>query len=158
MVDNFSSELPSSLPLLPTSSSHTSTQQSCFLNLGSMSFYNLNESSSRELQPSSLLTSNLNADVAQLSNFTPHPYFIQEEKLLHKRQLHKLVEKKRRQTMNECIEELSGLLPIAEKNKGKILQATVSYLKSLIQETKEQKELIALLEEDKKRLMSKFFL
>ncbi|KTW31541.1 hypothetical protein T552_00183 [Pneumocystis carinii B80] len=48
-----------------------------------------------------------------------------------RRSNHKEVERRRRETINESISELSRIVPGCEKNKGKILERTVSYIQQL---------------------------
>ena len=44
---------------------------------------------------------------------------------------HKEVERRRRETINEGINELSKIVPGCEKNKGSILQRAVTYIQAL---------------------------
>jgi len=44
---------------------------------------------------------------------------------------HKEVERRRRETINEGINELAKIVPNCEKNKGQILQRTVTYIQQL---------------------------
>ncbi|MCJ1313803.1 basic helix-loop-helix protein [Agyrium rufum] len=46
---------------------------------------------------------------------------------------HKEVERRRRETINEGINELAKLVPNCDKNKGSVLQAAVSYIQQLKQ-------------------------
>ncbi|KAJ1919487.1 basic helix-loop-helix protein [Mycoemilia scoparia] len=48
-----------------------------------------------------------------------------------RRESHKEVERRRRETINEGITELANLIPGAERNKGRILQQAVSYIRQL---------------------------
>ncbi|KAJ1679757.1 hypothetical protein EV182_001389 [Spiromyces aspiralis] len=48
-----------------------------------------------------------------------------------RRENHKEVERRRREIINEGINELAQLIPGAEKNKGKILQQAVTYVRQL---------------------------
>ncbi|KAK6496203.1 basic helix-loop-helix protein [Arthrobotrys musiformis] len=49
---------------------------------------------------------------------------------------HKEVERRRRETINEGINELAKIVPGCEKNKGSILQRTVQYINELKEELK----------------------
>ncbi|KAF1811023.1 hypothetical protein P152DRAFT_364931, partial [Eremomyces bilateralis CBS 781.70] len=48
-----------------------------------------------------------------------------------RRDNHKEVERRRRETINEGINELSKIVPGCEKNKGSILQRAVQYIQQL---------------------------
>ncbi|KAG4302715.1 hypothetical protein PCANB_001095 [Pneumocystis canis] len=48
-----------------------------------------------------------------------------------RRSNHKEVERRRRETINESISELARIVPGCEKNKGKILERTVTYIQQL---------------------------
>ncbi|KAF3930016.1 hypothetical protein ABW19_dt0200523 [Dactylella cylindrospora] len=52
---------------------------------------------------------------------------------------HKEVERRRRETINEGINELAKIVPGCEKNKGSILQRTVQYIHELTEELKKVK-------------------
>jgi hypothetical protein len=54
------------------------------------------------------------------------------DRIKHRKELHKEVEKRRRKTINDGIEELSKLLPESTpKSKGSIISSAVNYIKSL---------------------------
>lgn len=54
------------------------------------------------------------------------------DRIKHRKELHKEVEKRRRQTINDGIIELSKLLPEnSPKSKGNIISSAVNYIKSL---------------------------
>ncbi|KAG1039544.1 hypothetical protein G6F43_012475 [Rhizopus delemar] len=63
-----------------------------------------------------------------------------EEWHRRRRESHKLVERKRREAINDGINEIARIVPGCEKNKGSILSRAVSYIKQL----KEQE--VAILE------------
>ena len=48
-----------------------------------------------------------------------------------RRETHKEVERRRREIINNGITELSKLVPGDEKNKGRILQRTIQYIREL---------------------------
>lgn len=54
-----------------------------------------------------------------------------EEWHRQRRSNHKEVERRRRETINESISELARIVPGCEKNKGKILERTVTYIQQL---------------------------
>ena len=56
---------------------------------------------------------------------------LSEEKKRQRRESHKAVEKRRRESLNDGITELQKLLPEPEKNKGRIIHAAVEYIKEL---------------------------
>lgn len=54
------------------------------------------------------------------------------DRIKHRKELHKEVEKRRRQTINDGILELSKLLPEnTPKSKGNIISSAVNYIRSL---------------------------
>lgn len=54
------------------------------------------------------------------------------DRIKHRKELHKEVEKRRRKTINDGIGELSKLLPESTpKSKGNIISSAVNYIKSL---------------------------
>lgn len=57
-----------------------------------------------------------------------------DEWLRQRRENHKEVERRRRETINEGINELAKLIPEGEKNKGKILSRAVQYIHELKQQ------------------------
>src|SRR6185312_17173523 len=54
-----------------------------------------------------------------------------EEWHRQRRENHKEVERRRRETINEGINELAKIVPGCEKNKGSILQRAVSFISQL---------------------------
>ncbi|TPX35145.1 hypothetical protein SmJEL517_g02367 [Synchytrium microbalum] len=54
-----------------------------------------------------------------------------EEWVAQRRQNHKEVERRRREAINDGINELAKLVPEGEKNKGRILQRAVTYIQEL---------------------------
>ena len=48
-----------------------------------------------------------------------------------RKETHKEVERRRRETINHGITELSKIIPVEEKNKGRILQRAVQYIHEL---------------------------
>ena len=54
--------------------------------------------------------------------------------LQSRREDHRMVERRRRETINVGIEQLSMLVPGKETNKGKVIHAAISYIKQLISE------------------------
>ncbi|KAJ3050678.1 basic helix-loop-helix protein [Rhizophlyctis rosea] len=57
-----------------------------------------------------------------------------EEWLRQRRENHKEVERRRRETINDGINELAKLIPDGEKNKGRVLQRAVQYILQLKQQ------------------------
>jgi hypothetical protein len=68
---------------------------------------------------------------------TPKPSVGSQEWHQMRKDNHKEVERRRRETINEGINELSKIVPGCEKNKGSILQRAVSYIMQL-KETEQQ--------------------
>ncbi|TGZ76473.1 hypothetical protein EX30DRAFT_312406 [Ascodesmis nigricans] len=62
---------------------------------------------------------------------TPKPQVGTEEWHKQRRDNHKEVERRRRETINEGINELAKIVPNCEKNKGSILQRAVQYIMQL---------------------------
>ncbi|KAI9008071.1 hypothetical protein BC832DRAFT_525885, partial [Gaertneriomyces semiglobifer] len=54
-----------------------------------------------------------------------------EEWLRLRRENHKEVERRRRETINDGINEIAKLIPEGEKNKGRVLQRAVQYIHQL---------------------------
>ncbi|KEY67217.1 hypothetical protein S7711_06686 [Stachybotrys chartarum IBT 7711] len=65
------------------------------------------------------------------SNSTPKPTVGSEEWHKMRKDNHKEVERRRRETINEGINELAKIVPGCEKNKGSILQRAVSFISQL---------------------------
>lgn len=57
-----------------------------------------------------------------------------EEWLRQRRENHKEVERRRRETINDGINDLAKLIPDGEKNKGRVLQRAVQYIHHLKQQ------------------------
>jgi bHLH factor len=62
---------------------------------------------------------------------SPKPVVGSEEWLRQRRENHKEVERRRREAINEGINELSKIVPGCEKNKGSILNRAVQYIQQL---------------------------
>jgi len=62
---------------------------------------------------------------------TPKPPVGSDEWLKQRRANHKEVERRRRETINEGINELAKLIPEDEKNKGRIIARAVQYIQHL---------------------------
>jgi hypothetical protein len=68
---------------------------------------------------------------ASASNPNPKPTVGSEEWHKMRKDNHKEVERRRRETINEGINELAKIVPGCEKNKGSILQRAVSFISQL---------------------------
>lgn len=76
----------------------------------------------------------LNSTISMPTPNQPKPAVgtVEHERL--KKETHREVERRRRETMNVSIKNLAELLPGREKNKGKILEQTIQYIHDLKQQ------------------------
>jgi len=80
--------------------------------------------------PSSLPTNGVQAEQGYRSH-NPKPAVGSDEWHRMRRDNHKEVERRRRETINEGINELAKIVPGCEKNKGQILQRAVEFISQL---------------------------
>jgi hypothetical protein len=69
------------------------------------------------------------------SNYNhPKPAVGSQEHQRIKKETHREVERRRRETINAGIQQLAEIIPSTEKNKGRILQRAIQYIHELKQQ------------------------
>ena len=81
-----------------------------------------------ELQPTPL---HRQSNQQQQQQNSPTPGSLEHTRL--KKETHRQVERRRRETINNGIQQLSDLIPGGEKNKGRIIMRAIQYIRELQQ-------------------------